>query len=77
MTKKFKLASLEYHKLKSTKEKIKKILNGTKIIESKTIKRGIITPLTVFDIDHVYTYLLLIIIYIMMIRYFKISVLSM
>ena len=54
MTKKFKLASLEYHKLKSTKEKIKKILNGTKIIESKTIKRGIRTPLTVFDIDHMH-----------------------
>jgi len=55
MTKKFKLASLEYHKLKSIRgdENIKKILNGTKIIASKTIKRGIIIPLTVFDIDHI------------------------
>ena len=54
MTNKFKLASLEYHKLNSTNENIKKILNGPKIIESKTIKRGIKIPLTVFDIDHMH-----------------------
>ena len=54
MTKKFKLASVEYHKLKSTNEKIMKIVNGTKIIASKTTKRGIINPLKVFDIDHIH-----------------------
>ena len=54
MTIKFKVASLEYHKLKSTNENIKKILKGTKKIASKTTKRGTIIPLTVFDIDHIH-----------------------
>ena len=54
MTIKFKVASLEYHNLKSTNENIKKILNGTKKIASKTTKRGISIPLTVFDIHHIH-----------------------
>ncbi|NHJ20723.1 MAG: hypothetical protein EAX91_07275 [Candidatus Lokiarchaeota archaeon] len=45
------VSSGEYHKVKSTKEKIKKMLTGTNIIASKTIKRVTITPLTVFDIS--------------------------
>jgi hypothetical protein len=47
---KFKFGSFEYHKSKSTKENIKKMLIGTKIAASKTIKREKITPFTVFDI---------------------------
>jgi hypothetical protein len=47
---KFKSGSFEYHKLKSTMENIKKMLVGTKIVASKTIKREKIIPFTVFDI---------------------------
>ncbi|GAI86238.1 unnamed protein product [marine sediment metagenome] len=47
---KFKSGSVEYHKLKSTIENIKKMLIGTKIAASKTIKREKIIPFTFFDI---------------------------
>ncbi|GAH78589.1 unnamed protein product, partial [marine sediment metagenome] len=48
---KFKIGSIgEYHKLNSTKKNIKKMLTGTNIIVSKTIKRVTIIPLTLFDI---------------------------
>jgi len=46
---KFKFGSFEYHKSKSTMENIKKMLNGTKIVASKTIKREKIIPFTVFE----------------------------
>ena len=43
---KLRIGSLEYHNLKSTKEYIKKILKGTRIVAINTIKRVIMIPLT-------------------------------
>jgi len=49
--------SLEYHKLKSTTEKITKIVIGIKIMLNSTINRVSITPLTVLDMVYNFTYL--------------------
>ena len=46
---KFKAGLSEYHNLNSTKLNIKKITMGTRIIEIKTIRRLIITPLYCSD----------------------------
>jgi hypothetical protein len=50
---KFKMGSLEYHKLKSTNIKIKKIVMGTMIIEAKTINRDASIPLISFVMSFV------------------------